>query len=337
MNRDCGDQGLASIAKLDSSLAVTSVELSRTLSHVSMPSEIFARAKQFGLGHASLGRMRNSMLGYLLGIMIGDAAKRRASSRSGRMFIELVLTKRHPENRRLGEFVGLCANACGLKFSRIRDRVLNERLPYGRYHWKSEHSTIVTWLFNRCLGLRYGQLTTYDAAAVGWVASMPRTFKIWFLQGLADSDGYVRLQDQEVHLITSPNTKAIRRILDSMGVIYRLGISKGLDIIQLPVSTASQLPVFSPFANSYRYSLMMSLASARRLGSGPWPKWLRKRVVSLASQKKTTGQILREILRDYHIAIRAPNVRRYLKRRQVATEVAVRIGGGPGGIRTHDL
>lgn len=196
----------------------------------------------------------------------------------------------------MGEFVGLCANACGLKFSRIHDRVLNERLPYGRYHWKSEHSTIVTWLFNRCLGLRYGQLTTYDAARVAWVASMPRSFKIWFLQGLGDSDGYVRLQDQEVHLITSPNSKTVRRILDSMKISYRLGISKNLDIIQLPVLAASKLPMFSPHVKSYRYSLMMNLVNARRLRSGPWPSWLRKRVVCLANQNKTTGQILRRVL-----------------------------------------
>ncbi len=300
----------------NSPLKVISVELANVLSKAQMAPAVFGRAKQFGLDPSSLRRMRKLMLAYLLGFMIGDASKGRASSKSGRMFIGLVLTKRHPENRRLGEFVGLCANACGLKFSRIHDRVLNERLPYGRYHWKSEHSTIVTWLFNRCLGLRYGQLTTYDAARVAWVASMPRTFKIWFLQGLGDSDGYVRLQDQEVHLITSPNTKAVRRILDSMRVKYRLGISKNLDIIQLPVLAASKLPIFSPHVNSYRYSLMMNLASARRLRSGPWPSWLRKRVVGLANRNKTTGQILRRVLEQYHIAIRAPNVRRYTKHRR---------------------
>src|SRR5437016_11840831 len=97
---------------------------------------------------------------------------------------------------------------------------------------------------------------------------MPRSFKIWFLQGLGDSDGYVRLQDQEVHLITSPNSKTVRRILDSMKIAYRLGISKNLDNIQLPVLTASKLPIFSPHVKSYRYSLMINLVRSeeRRVG-----------------------------------------------------------------------
>jgi hypothetical protein len=124
---------------------------------------------------------------YLLGFLVRDAAKRR-SSPSSEMFLEVQLTKKHKENELLGEFVGLCANACGISYYKINDRFVNERPPYGRYHWKSQPPSLLSWMFRQCLGLQDGQLTTYDPVSIDWISSMERSFRIAFMQGLADSD-----------------------------------------------------------------------------------------------------------------------------------------------------
>jgi hypothetical protein len=250
------------------------------------------------------------LFGYLLGFLIGDAAKRKATPGS-EMFMELMLTKKHEENLRLGELVCLCANACGIRFSRINDRVMNDRLPYGRYHWKSQHSALVTWMFEKCLGLRHGQLTTYDPVSIDWVCSMDREFRISFLPGLADSDGYIHLQNQEAHVIVSPNLGSIRKIVDTLGIKYRIGKSKGMDLIKMDSKTAMALPIFSPIAESYRYSFLSIVANARRLRRGPWPPCLASRVDELISQGLSTGEVLREILTEDGIIIRATNVRRH--------------------------
>ena len=143
---------------------------------------------------------------------MGDAAKRR-SSPATEIFLEVGLTKKHPDNERLGEFVGLCVNMFGISYYKINERVVNARLPHGRYHWKSQPSQFLTWTFKNCLGLRYGQLTAYDPVSIDWISSMPRSFRVAFLQGFADSDGYVHLQDQEAHIIVSPNLASVTRIL----------------------------------------------------------------------------------------------------------------------------
>jgi hypothetical protein len=227
------------------------------------------------------------------------------------MFIELELTKKHKENLRIGEFVGLCANACGIRFSRVNDHVVNARVPHGRYHWKSQHSPFVTWMFTNCLGLHDGQLTTFDPVSIDWIRSMSVPFRIAFLQGLADSDGYIHLQDQEVHLIVSPNLEAVRLILDSLKVGYRIGVSKGLDLIKLRSEIAASLPIFHPIAKSYRYSFSMKVATARKLRRGPWPEWLGFKVDELIRQGLSTGEILRRILQENRILVRATNVRRH--------------------------
>lgn len=276
------------------------------------------RAKRFGLGpsiHSAQRRLE--LFGYLLGILVGDAAKRKTGRRK-KMFIELQLTKRHRDNRRLGEYVGLCANAVGLRFSRIEDNYKDARSPYGRFHWKSENAEFVYWLFTICLGLEPGQLTTWDPVKMGWIFQAPRYFRVGFLQGLADSDGYVHFEKHEVHLIASPNTSLIAAVLASLGVGYTAEVSKGLDILKLKIGDAFDLSIFNPRARTYRYRLVQRLAHAQRLRRGPWPSWLSSKVDNLALRNLTTREIMLRVLNHYNLFIRAPNVRRHAARVRLA-------------------
>lgn len=269
--------------------------------------------RKFGMGPHDINsdETRLRLLAYLLGFMVGDAAKRNVTNNRQKMLIELQLTKKHKDNLRLGEFVGLCANACGLRFDRINDRFVSRSVPFGRYHWKSANSSFVYWLFTCCLGLNPGQLTTWDPVSIGWIIKMPRWFRIGFLQGLADSDGYVHLQDQEVHLIVSPNMKSIGGILRSLRVRFSPGISKGLDILKLKVKDAALLPIFNPHVNSYRLKLAIRLAAAGKLPRGPWPRSLKSYVEMLARRGLSTREILLDVLAKRKLAIRASNVRRH--------------------------
>lgn len=280
------------------------------LSSLHVSYDFDARREKFGFSESFIRKSKRDLFGYLLGFLVGDAAKKR-SSPSSEMFLEVQLTKKHEENEQLGEFVGLCANACGIPYYRINDRVVNERLPHGRYHWKSQPSPLLTWTFGECLGLKDGQLTTYDPVSIDWIPSMEESFRTAFVQGLADSDGYVHLQDQEAHIIVSPNLVSVSKILDSMNVEYRCSVSKGMDIIKIRCEIAARIPLFSP--RSYRYDRLMKLSAARRLGRGPWPRWLALRVDALLRDGYSTGEILRAILDEYRIAIRASNVRRHRK------------------------
>ena len=272
------------------------------------------RARRLGFDYDIVNlRIRLSLIGYLLRVMIGDASKRKGSSRP-KMFIELQLTKRHPDNLRLGEFVGLCANVSGIRFSRIKDNFVGPRVPYGRFHWKSENSEFVYWLFTRCLGLRSGELTTWHAVVVDWILAAPKYFRISFLQGLADSDGYVHFENQQVHLIVSPNSKAVGMILSSLGISYSATISKGLDILKISINDAYRLPIFNPYVRSYRFKSVLQIRLGRSLRRGPWQKWLVTEVEELAKRNFSTTEVIMSILRRHKLLIRAANVRRHIRR-----------------------
>lgn len=292
---------------------MTPTELRRVVKEQPIHAQATRRARMFHTSPANLlkGKGRLGLVAYLLGFMVGDASKRKVTTKQEKMFIELELTKRHRTNLRLGEFVGLCANACGIRFYRIDDKFVGPTVPYGRYHWKPENSFIVMWLFARCLGLKPGQLTTWDPVSIKWISRMPRSFRIAFLQGLADSDGYVHLENQEVHLIVSPNKRAIAGILKSLRVPFSSSISRGMDLLKMKVRDAAILPIFNPTARTYRFELMIRLASAERLPTGPWPAGLRSYVENLGRQGISTKEILWKVLGKRNLAIRASNVRRH--------------------------
>lgn len=269
---------------------LTFAELVSAIAKQPVHRQTMRRAGRFGLGsEVSELRIRLRLIGYFLGVMVGDASKRKMSSLK-KMFVELQLTKRHRDNIRFGEFVGLCVNVGGVRFNRIGDRFVSPRVPYGRFHWKSENSEFVYWLFTRCLGLRPGELTTWNPVNLDWILTAPKYFRISFLQGLSDSDTYVHFENQEIRLIVSPNAEIIRNILKSLGISFSPTASKGLDILKIPVCEASRLPIFSPHVKGYRFNFTERLVSAKRLRRGPWPNWLVSRVETLAQWKSELGK-----------------------------------------------
>ena len=93
-----------------------------------------------------------------------------------------------------------------------------------------------------------------------------------FLQGLADSDGFVDLQAQQVGIITQPNTDLIKRIFESLGVNPKKRIFGGrLEALMVNIRDAYKLPIFNPLVRSYRFKLLEKLIKAKRI-RGHWPK-----------------------------------------------------------------
>jgi len=173
--------------------------------------EVSMLMPQFGYGSRSeLTEEREEIFGFLLGAVLGDASKpEKGQSRFPSMTIALTLSKRKPNSLRFGQFVSLSIQAClGLKMNRIRDaaRSVWRFTDAECYRWVSQASPILFWLFRVCLGLKEGETTTRNPVKMDWILRTPRGFKIHFLQGLVESDGYVDCGRDRVVLASSPNT-----------------------------------------------------------------------------------------------------------------------------------
>jgi hypothetical protein len=136
------------------------------------------------------------MFGFLLGVIVGDAAKKR--QRGWHRHLSLVLSMRYDTSVRIGDFACECANAIGLKMRRMPNQERYAQKPHGFFVWESQSSPLIDWIFNICLGLEDDECTTYDPVRMEWALSGPEDFRKGLIQGMAESDGSVNISGQEV-------------------------------------------------------------------------------------------------------------------------------------------
>lgn len=178
------------------------------------------------------------------------------------MSVDLELTQKHDTNQRLGQFVCMCVNNIGIEMERKRDKPpsgtqLLGKSPTPAYRWTSERSPLFAWMFSTCLGLGWDETTTTHQIHMDWILGMPVSFRVRFIQGVADSDGCVK--GYIVDLASVPNAHFFAKVLLSLGVtsahaVYEKGVPTRT---QANCRQASKLPFFNEFIKSYRYERML--------------------------------------------------------------------------------
>ena len=267
-------------------------------------------AQDFELAGLVDSERRVLAFGYFLGVMVGDMSKHAIYLRTPRTMTALLqLSKRYESNLRFGNFVTYCAGMLGIPMKRIKDYLRPAGAPYDAYRWESRQSRLVMWMFEKCLGLREGETTTDDPIRADWLTRTPHQFQTWFLQGFADSDGYVDLNKHEIGIVVDPNEMLIGTILANLGVRFRPAVIKNQATVLMTVREGFGVPVFSPHARTHKFELAKQLVEAKRF-HGPWPKWLRLEVDNLLDHHEPSGKIVRTILNEHNIAIRSQHLRR---------------------------
>lgn len=275
---------------------------------------ICKRYKQFK--SIDLEKKKPNLFAYLLGMLVGDASKSgiQRKHRTTRR-ISLSLTQAYKTNLQLGEFTSFCASYLGLRMNRIKDTPKGKENKNDFFRWNSQSSSLIEWIFNVCLGLDDHQLTTYDPINVNWILSAPEDFRTCFLQGIADSDGFVDLQACQVGIITHPNTKIIKKVLESLSVNSNKRIfPESLEGLMITIEDAYKLPVFNPFVKSYRFQLLEKLAKAKRI-KGHWSEWLSDKVDFYLKSGFRGTQVVEKILNESNILIRTKQI--YKRQRKI--------------------
>jgi hypothetical protein len=268
------------------------------------------RGEDFDLAEGNAPAMRPLAFAYFLGVMVGDMSKHGNYLRTPRTMTALLqLSKRYESNLRFGNFVTFCAGLLGIPMKRIKDYIRPVGAPYDAYRWESKQSRLIMWMFEKCLGLREGQTTTNDSIQADWLTRTPHRFQAWFLQGFADSDGYVDLNKHEIGIVVDPNEMLMGTILTKLGVRFRPAVIKNQATILMSLREGFGVPVFSPHARTHKFELTKQLIEAKRF-HGPWPKWLRLEVDELVDHHEPSGKIVRTILDKYNVAIRSQHLRR---------------------------
>ena len=232
----------------------------------------FERAALFGLSKGEATAMRPELFAYLLGIMVGDSGKLGGELiRFASMNLDLQLTLKQPTNERLGEFVLLCANSIGLQMERKQDKQPTGATALGKnpspaYRWASVRSPLLAWMFSDGLGLEWGETTTTQEIRMNWILEAPKSFRVRFVQGVADSDGCVK---HTVEIASVPNSQFFADFLQGLGVTSaHVGYEDGDPLkTVMSLKQASTLPIFNEFVKSYRYRKLMDYTRRKENGA----------------------------------------------------------------------
>ncbi|MDG6989874.1 MAG: hypothetical protein JRM99_00430 [Nitrososphaerota archaeon] len=208
---------------------------------------------------------REYIFGFLIGMIIGDAAKSRA--KNWHRHLGLVLSKKYRTNKRIGDFTCFCARDVGLRMHSVADQPKKGRKPHGFYEWVSQASPLVDWIFNVVLGLKDGERTTYDAVRMGWVVESPVDFRRGLIQGIAESDGSVSIASQTVEFWIGPNWEFFKAVLLTFGV-RGFQNREALSVTKSQIAKLGVIPPFSPLLKTVRYRRFEKLFTAKHIGHG---------------------------------------------------------------------
>jgi hypothetical protein len=165
------------------------------------------------------------------------------------------------------------------------------------------------------LGLKSKENTTYTPIRAKWLLNTPTQFKIWFIQGLADSDGYIDVNTFRGGVITEPNTSLIESLFKTLKVHTLTGsLHRGtLGIVTLNLKDANSLPLFNPYVKSYRYDSMQKLAMAKTVNKR-LPKQLCDCINKLKLKGLSKSEIIRTILNEQNVRVSIKGINNQLRK-----------------------
>ncbi len=241
------------------------------------------------------------LFGFLVGIIIGDAHKPKQGH--AHRHIELVMSKKYDTNLNIGEFTSFCANQLGLRMSRGKDMPKPPDKPHGFYHWRSQSSPLIDWIFQAGIGLRDGQHTTYDTISAEWVFEAPDDLRVGLIQGIAESDGSVSVAGQEVEFWVLPDWDSMIRLLSTFG----LRGFRNREAVSLSKSQAIdsfKIPVFAPHLRTVRYQRLELMSTTPKLTRDErLPEEIRSEIRRLDTVGYSVPEIVEEIARKQHLLV----------------------------------
>jgi hypothetical protein len=97
-----------------------------------------------------------------------------------------------------------------------------------------------------------------------WLLQSPKSFATHFIQGLTESDGWPDAGDDVVKVVSSPNTRLFKQLLENLGCPTRFVNQPPVELLTCRTEDAASLPFFSQRIHSNLYEDMKTLARAKR-------------------------------------------------------------------------
>ncbi len=231
--------------------------------------ETYENLAFFGLPKDWASQHIPDLFGFLLGFLVGDAGKYYSEYETrARHYGKSAVTTNMADiesNHRLLRYVQMALDCVGIRSHQISGN--------GVLRWNSEASNLVTWMLKVCLGLKAGERTSRNPIRMPWLTSCPREVVAAFLQGVAESDGYVSKKRNIAEIASVPNSEYIKSLLEKLGSKSKTYKLKAPTIVRTTVQFAYNIPIFNPLIRSDKHNLLFH--RLRELKPSPPPSFYR--------------------------------------------------------------
>lgn len=272
-------------------------------------------AKLFNIEDTELPILKYNCFYYLLGMLLGDGAMCKGNSRRfTTRRITLSMTKAHKTNKRICQYIEMSSNLIGLRMKRTKDDSPNKKSKHYFYRWQGQCSQLVEWISSICFKLKKDEVKTYTPVKADWLLQSPRELQISFLQGVADSDGYIDIGTKQAGLISKSSIELIEKILKDLNVSYcRKYLDHGLlAVTMVNFKDAYLLPLFNPHIQSYRYALLEKMNNAKR-PDGKLSEKLSIEITTNLINGASSIDIVKLLLNKYNIFVGAGSIQKRMR------------------------
>jgi len=141
-----------------------------------------------------------------------------------------------------------------------------------------------------------------------WLLLASPENRVWFLRGIADSDGSVNIRNKTVTITSEPNGELIKALLASLNANPREYVDRGCSGISITVSAANAMWIFNPFVDTHRGKLLRKLANAH-VFQRRWPDWLDLKVRCLVREGLNPSSIRNRVLEEDHVYVKLKTIK----------------------------
>jgi len=264
--------------------------------------------KQFG------AMLKHFAFMYILGVIVSDGGFSSSGVHTSTC-VKLSASKTYYWSKDFGRGFRYALAKVGISSMRDKDGVTrheNGKTVEFR-SWRSFQTPFVRWMKDSLLGLRSSTPKSQIPIQADWILRMPHDWRVAFLQGVSDGDGWANITEPNAGITSMVNKDFLIRLLTSLGVEASRSTTNVIIRKKDAVRRAARLPMLRHAAGRQerltRIMVMLDSVKRRRISEEEL-----KTIMALHKQRFSSGQITKELLSKFGIFRRSSTIRNVIKR-----------------------
>ncbi len=253
---------------------------------------------------------------YLLGLLFSDGTFKFDTDLSAKVILSASV--KYPWSAELGDAFCYALGKLGLSAERRQNSRRKKRGKLREFMvWESEASPFLMWLKKTLLGLNPSDKKKEVPVQSDWILEMPREWRIAFVQGLSDGDGYASLKTFRVGIASKTNQHFIKRLLASFNIDSKIDKTKVVIHRYGDIIKANSLPLFKHASSRQeRHNHLQKIIEKRSTSRKKVQSNEANLIMAMHERGLSPGQITERLWLEYKIARTTKSVDGIIRRRK---------------------